>query len=58
MLIVAGQKTVFGDRKRGDYFMTHDMKPNPTPIVYSYGYGELRFTTGWIMISLGMALPM
>lgn len=55
-LIIAGQKTVFGDRKRGDYFMTHDMKTNPNPIVYSYG--ELLFMLGWIMISLAMALPM
>jgi hypothetical protein len=56
MLIIAGQKTVFGDRKRGDYFMTHSMQTNPNPIVYSYG--EPLFMTGWIMIALGMALPM
>jgi hypothetical protein len=56
MLIIAGQKTVFGDRKRGDYFMTHKMQANPNPIVYSYG--EILFMTGWIMIALGIALPM
>jgi hypothetical protein len=56
ILIIAGQKTVFGDRKRGDYFMTHKMQTNPNPIVYSYG--EPLFMTGWIMIALGMALPM
>jgi hypothetical protein len=36
MLIILGQKTVFGDRKRGDYFMQTG-KTNPNPIVYSYG---------------------
>ena len=31
-------------------------KPNPNPIVYSYG--EPLFMAGWILISLAMALPM
>ena len=56
ILIIAGQKTVFGDRKRGDYFMQNDGKPNPNPIVYSFG--EPLFMTGWILISWGMSLPM
>lgn len=54
-LIVLGQKTVFGDRLRGDFFMAHGGQTNPNPIVYSYG--ELFFMAGWISISLGMALP-
>ena len=56
ILIILGQKTVFGDRLRGDFFMEHPGETNPNPIVYSYG--ELLFMTGWIAISLGMSLPM
>jgi hypothetical protein len=56
ILIIAGQKTVFGDRKRGDYFMQNDGAVNPNPVVYSAG--EPLFMTGWILISLGMSLPM
>jgi hypothetical protein len=56
ILIILGQKTVFGDRIRGDFFMEHPGETNPNPIVYSYG--ELYFMTGWIAISLGMSLPM
>ena len=52
-LIVLGQKTVFGDRKRGDYWMQTG-KVNPDPIVYSYG--ELFFMTGWILFSLAMSI--
>jgi hypothetical protein len=52
--IVLGQKTVFGDRKRGDYWMEHNTN-NPNPIVYSSG--EPIFMAGWIIISLAMAIP-
>jgi hypothetical protein len=55
ILIILGQKTVFGDRKRGDYWMEHQ-QVNPNPIVYSAG--EPLFMTGWILISLAIALPM
>lgn len=55
LMIIAGQKTVFGDRKRGDYFMQNNGKTNPNPIVYSYG--EPLFMAGWIMISLAMSMP-
>jgi hypothetical protein len=55
ILIIVGQKTVFGDRKRGDYWMEHQLI-NPNPIVYSAG--EPLFMTGWILISLAIALPM
>lgn len=55
ILIVLGQKTVFGDRKRGDYWMDTG-KVNPNPIVYSYG--ELFFMAGWILMSLSMAVPL
>lgn len=54
ILIILGQVTVFGDRKRGDYFMQNDKKENPNPIVYSYG--EPLFMAGWIMISWAMSL--
>lgn len=56
VLIIAGQKIVFGDRKRGDYFMQNNMKTNPNPIVYSYG--EPVFMTGWIMMAWALSLPM
>ena len=56
ILIIAGQKIVFGDRKRGDYFMQNNMKTNPNPIVYSFG--EPVFMTGWIMMAWAMSLPM
>jgi hypothetical protein len=56
ILIIAGQKIVFGDRKRGDYFMQNNMQTNPNPIVYSFG--EPVFMTGWIMMAWAMSLPM
>ena len=52
---IAGQKTVFADRKRGDYWMVHN-EVNPNPIVYSVG--EIFFMTGWILLSIAMAIPM
>jgi len=52
-LVVLGQKTVFGDRKRGDYWMQTG-KINPCPIVYSYG--ELYFMAGWVLFSLAMSI--
>lgn len=52
-LCVAGQKTVFGDRIRGDYWM-ENKQPNPNPNVYSYG--EPLFMTGWIFMSIAMSL--
>jgi hypothetical protein len=54
ILIIAGQKTVFGDRKRGDYWMDTQLV-NPNPIVYSYG--EPLFMTGWILMALVMSIP-
>jgi len=56
LFIIAGQKIIFGDRKRGDYFMQNNMKTNPNPIVYSYG--EPVFMTGWIMMAWAVSLPM
>ena len=52
---IAGQKTVFGDRKRGDYWMEHG-EVNPNPIVYSVG--EPLFMLGWILLSTAIAIPM
>ena len=52
VLVVAWQKTVFGDRKRGDYWM-ETKKINPNPIVYSLG--ELFFMTWWILLSLAIS---
>jgi len=51
--VIAGQKLVFGDRKRGDYFMQNDRQTNPNPIVYSAG--EPVFMAGWILLSLAMS---
>lgn len=53
--VIAGQRTIFQDRKRGDHYMVHH-EANPNPIVYSLG--EPLFMTGWILLSLAMALPM
>ena len=55
IFVIAGQKTVFGDRKRGDYWMANNMEVNPNPIVYSWG--EPLFMLGWILLSLAMAIP-
>lgn len=55
ILVIAGQKTVFGDRKRGDYWMIHK-QVNPNPIVYSVG--EPFFMAGWILLALAMSYPM
>lgn len=55
MLIIAGQKTVFGDRKRGDYWMQNNQTVNPNPVVYSPG--EPLFMTGWILMFLAMSIP-
>ena len=54
ILIILGQKTVFGDRKRGDYWM-ETQQVNPTPIVYSWG--EILFMWGWILMSVVMSIP-
>ena len=55
ILVVVGQKTVFGDRKRGDYWMLNK-KVNPNPIVYSVG--EPLFMAGWILLALAISQPM
>lgn len=55
MFAIAGQKTVFGDRKRGDYWMENKVV-TPNPIVYSAG--EPLFMVGWILLSIAMAMPM
>lgn len=56
-LIVMGQKTVFGDRKRGDYSMQNNGKANPYDKVIVYSWGEVFFMMGWILICWGMAMP-
>lgn len=50
--VIAGQKTVFGNRIRGDYWMMNNAE-NPNPIVYSVG--EPLFMFGWILVSLAMS---
>ena len=55
VLVVASQKIVFGDRKRGDYWMAHG-EVNPNPVVYSLG--EPLFTLGWVLLAWSMSLPM
>merc|ERR1711865_468742 len=57
ILIILGQKTVFGHRKRGDYTMQNTGKANPFEFVRVYSWGEVFFMMGWILICLGMSLP-
>ncbi|CAB9524971.1 expressed unknown protein [Seminavis robusta] len=57
VLIVLGQKTVFGARKRGDYTMQNDGKANPYDKVFVYTWGEVFFMIGWISISWGASMP-
>ena len=57
VLIVLGQKTVFGARRRGDYTMQHNGKANPYASVYVYTWGEVFFMMGWILICWGASMP-
>jgi len=56
ILIILGQKTVFGARKRGDYTMQNG-EANPYNKVFVYSWGEVFFMMGWILICWGMAMP-
>ena len=57
ILIILGQKTVFGARKRGDYTMKNAGKANPYDQVLVYSWGEVFFMMGWILICWGEAMP-
>jgi len=57
ILIILGQKTVFGARKRGDYTMQNEGKANPYENVFVYSWGEVLFMMGWILICWGMSFP-
>ena len=57
ILIILGQKTVFGDRRRGDYTMQNGGKANPYEKVLVYSWGEVFFMMGWILICWGAAMP-
>ena len=57
MLIILGQKTVFGDRRRGDYTMQNGGRANPYEKVLVYSWGEVFFMMGWILICWGAAMP-
>eukprot|EP00930_Biecheleria_cincta_P004318 TRINITY_DN10522_c0_g1_i2.p1 TRINITY_DN10522_c0_g1~~TRINITY_DN10522_c0_g1_i2.p1 ORF type:complete len:519 (+),score=90.15 TRINITY_DN10522_c0_g1_i2:107-1558(+) len=57
ILIILGQKTVFGARKRGDYTMQNNGKANPYDQVFVYSWGEVFFMMGWILICWGEAMP-
>ena len=57
ILIVLGQKTVFGARKRGDYTMQNNGRANPYVKVFVYSWGEVFFMMGWILICWGASLP-
>jgi len=57
ILIILGQKTVFGARKRGDYTMQNGGKANPYENVFVYSWGEVFFMMGWILICWGAAMP-
>jgi len=56
ILIILGQKTVFGARKRGDYTMVNGTA-NPYNQVFVYTWGEVFFMMGWIWICWGMSMP-
>ena len=57
ILIILGQKTVFGARRRGDYTMQNAGKANPYNKVYVYSWGEVFFMIGWILICWGASMP-
>ena len=57
ILIILGQKTVFGARKRGDYTMKNAGKANPYNKVFVYSWGEVFFMMGWILICWGLSMP-
>ena len=57
ILIVLGQKTVFADRRRGDYTMQNGGRANPYEKVLVYSWGEVFFMAGWILICWGAAMP-
>jgi len=57
ILIILGQKTVFGARKRGDYTMINEGKANPYDQVFVYSWGEVFFMMGWILICWGASMP-
>lgn len=57
ILIILGQKTVFGARKRGDYTMQNAGKANPYKTVFVYSWGEVFFMMGWILICWGASMP-
>ena len=57
VLIVLGQKTVFGARKRGDYTMQNNGRANPYEKVFVYSWGEVFFMMGWILICWGASMP-
>lgn len=57
ILIILGQKTVFGARKRGDYTMQNEGKANPYDQVFVYSWGEVFFMMGWILICWGASFP-
>ena len=57
ILIILGQKTVFGDRRRGDYTMQNGGRANPYEKVLVYSWGEVFFMMGWILICWGAAMP-
>ena len=57
ILIILGQKTVFGARKRGDYTMQNNGRANPYEKVFVYSWGEVFFMMGWILFCWGASLP-
>lgn len=57
VLIILGQKTVFGARKRGDYTMQNNGKANPYDQVFVYSWGEVFFMIGWISICWAASFP-
>jgi hypothetical protein len=54
VLILLGHRHIMDDRKRGKLYLDTE-KPNPAPLVYSYG--PVLYTLGWIFMALAMSIP-
>ncbi|CAB9522038.1 expressed unknown protein [Seminavis robusta] len=54
VLVLLGHRHIMDDRKRGKLFLDTG-KPNPAPIVYSFG--PILYTLGWILLALAMSIP-
>jgi cytochrome c biogenesis protein CcdA len=54
VLVLLGHRHIMDDRKRGKLYLDTG-KPNPAPIVYSFG--PVFYSLGWIFLALAMSIP-